>query len=321
MATNKNFVVKNGLEVDGDTLFVDSVNHRVGINDSTPSYDLDVNGTVRFVGNVNLDSELIIDNTNNNGITVTGGVGDTYPHITLGGGGPQTIKFLDASDAQGLELVYRTTPDELKIEKGSSYTLFRAGRDDGSIKLYYGNALKFETTASGVTATGNITLTGNAYFADNQSANFGASNDLQIYHENTFNNSVIVETGTGNLLLGGNNINFRDSLLSETYATFTANGSVSLRYDNVVRFETTATGISVVGNINLDDNEELQLGSSNDLRIFHDGSHSVIRDAGTGDLYIQSNKTRFTTVNATETYAIFTENSSVELYHNNSKKI
>lgn len=320
MATNKNFVVKNGLEVDGNTLYVDADNNRVGVNTSTPGYDFDVNGTVRFVGNVNLDSELVIDNTNSKGITVTGGVGDTYPHITLGGGGPQTIKFLDVSDSQGLELVYRTSPDELKIEKGSAYTLFSAGRDTGAIKLYYGNALKFETTASGVTATGNITLTGNAYFADNQSARFGASGDLQIYHENTFNNSVIVETGTGNLLFGGNNIDFRDSTLNEIYATFSANGAVSLRYDNVVRFETTATGISVVGDINLDDNESLYLGTSNDLRIYHDGTHSWIWEQGPGNLYLRSNGGSINLrLNSTD-MVVVNELGSVDLYFNNFKK-
>ena len=31
MAVNKNFVVKNGLEVDTNTLFVDSANNRVAI--------------------------------------------------------------------------------------------------------------------------------------------------------------------------------------------------------------------------------------------------------------------------------------------------
>jgi hypothetical protein len=41
MATvNKNFVIKNGLEVDGNALVVDPTNNRVGINTSTPSYSL-----------------------------------------------------------------------------------------------------------------------------------------------------------------------------------------------------------------------------------------------------------------------------------------
>jgi hypothetical protein len=44
MATDKDFKVKNGLQVDTDTLVVDATNDRVGINNSSPSYPLDVNG-------------------------------------------------------------------------------------------------------------------------------------------------------------------------------------------------------------------------------------------------------------------------------------
>ena len=42
--------VAGNLIVDTDTLFVDVENDRVGINDDTPSYDLDVDGDARFTG-------------------------------------------------------------------------------------------------------------------------------------------------------------------------------------------------------------------------------------------------------------------------------
>ena len=41
MAVNKNFVVKNGLEVDTNTLFVDSANNRVAIGTTVPTASLD----------------------------------------------------------------------------------------------------------------------------------------------------------------------------------------------------------------------------------------------------------------------------------------
>ena len=43
---SKNFVVKNGLEVDTDTLFVDHVNRRTGIATTTPRDNLDVRGGI-----------------------------------------------------------------------------------------------------------------------------------------------------------------------------------------------------------------------------------------------------------------------------------
>jgi hypothetical protein len=46
MAVQKNFVVKNGLEVDKELIFANSVNNRVGINTSIPLYTLHVNGGI-----------------------------------------------------------------------------------------------------------------------------------------------------------------------------------------------------------------------------------------------------------------------------------
>ena len=46
MAVNKNFVVKNGLEVDINTLFVDSANNRVAIGTTVPTAALDVRGKI-----------------------------------------------------------------------------------------------------------------------------------------------------------------------------------------------------------------------------------------------------------------------------------
>ena len=44
--------VTNDLKVDTDTLFVDVSTDRVGINDSTPSYSLDVNGAIRATSDI-----------------------------------------------------------------------------------------------------------------------------------------------------------------------------------------------------------------------------------------------------------------------------
>lgn len=48
MGINKNFVVKNGLEVKEDLIYADPVTNRVGIGTTTPSVKLDVNGGARF---------------------------------------------------------------------------------------------------------------------------------------------------------------------------------------------------------------------------------------------------------------------------------
>ena len=68
-------------------------------------------------------------------------------------------------------------------------------------------------------------------------------------------------------------------------------------------------------------NEVAYFGDSLDLRIYHTGSHSIIREAGAGRLYIQSDDdVRIASVTGTEDMAKFTANGAVELYHDNVKK-
>ena len=46
MAVNKNFVVKNGLEVSTDLIIADSTNNRVGVGTTVPEFTLEVNGGI-----------------------------------------------------------------------------------------------------------------------------------------------------------------------------------------------------------------------------------------------------------------------------------
>ena len=101
------------------------------------------------------------------------------------------------------------------------------------------------------TLTG-LTTTGDINFGDSDKAIFGAGSDLQIYHDG--NNSVIDETGTGNLFIRGTNINLQnvDADPDENMITAVANGAVNLYYDNANKLQTTSTGINVTGTLTSD---------------------------------------------------------------------
>ncbi len=69
------------------------------------------------------------------------------------------------------------------------------------------------------------------------------------------------------------------------------------------------------------DNDKAVFGTGEDLHIFHDGSDSLIKDAGTGALKICSNLFRANNAANTEAMIKAEEDGAVELYHDASKKI
>ena len=78
----------------------------------------------------------------------------------------------------------------------------------------------------------------------------------------------------------------------------------------------TMTGDTLHG-----DNVKAKFGTGNDLEIFHDGSHSYIKDEGTGNLILRTAGAAIELGGDGEALATFTKDGSVELYHNNVKKI
>ena len=73
-------------------------------------------------------------------------------------------------------------------------------------------------------------------------------------------------------------------------------------------------GGTMTGNTTHNDNVKSIYGNpGNDLEIFHDGNNSKITESGSGGLYIGSSVLGIQNSAHSETMAIFTPNSSVEL--------
>lgn len=93
---------------------------------------------------------------------------------------------------------------------------------------------------------GNLdTNSNNINFADNDKAQFGAGNDLQIYHDGS--SSYVKDNGSGNLVIDTNGAGTYLMHGSEIMASFVADGAVGLRHDNSEKLATTASGIDVTG--------------------------------------------------------------------------
>ena len=106
-------------------------------------------------------------------------------------------------------------------------------------------------------------------------------------------------------------------------------GSVTLNVDsaNIKSFTVDSAEVlalidsAYVKTVQYGDNEELQFGALPDLRIFHNGTHSFIRDVGAGQLRLTTNQLHVTNGANNETQLTATANGSVDLYYDNAKKL
>ena len=142
----------------------------------------------------------------------------------------------------------------------------------------------------------------------NNAVNFSAGNKNVFCTQPA--SKAVFEDASGNVTIAGTvdgiDIQTRDGVLTST--TTTANAALA-------RTGGTMTGDTLHG-----DNVKAKFGTGNDLEIFHDGSNSIIKDAGTGNLQI--NAASFVVNNAANSANIIVgeDGGSIELYENGSKK-
>ena len=80
-------------------------------------------------------------------------------------------------------------------------------------------------------------------------------------------------------------------------------------------------GTDLATNVDLVDNQKIRFGTGNDLEIYHSGSHSYIKDTGTGTLRIEASELGVLSADGSETMAQFVENGAVSLRYNNTTTI
>jgi len=151
--------------------------------------------------------------------------------------------------------------------------------------------------------------------ADNGKALFGDGDDIEIFHDGSHS---WIKNSTGNLYINGKG--------GEVHIAMVPDAGVELRYNDVKKFETITSGVRLAGDLELLDNtgstNRLLLGNGGDLQMYHDGTHSYLKEAGTGNFYVMaSSKLQIDNTAGDKTMAAFHDGGAVELYHNNVKKI
>ena len=225
-------------------------------------------------------------------------------------------------------------------------------KPDSSVDLYYDANVKFQTTSSGVTISGDNStgsyIKGVARFTPNDSTTVkvlwdeggfsgagsfqvkdnvaftvGDSSDLKIYHDGT---DSIISNSTGDLqitdtsdditITAADDIRLRPQG-GENGINVLGDGAIELYYDNSKKLETTSTGIQMEGNINVRDNHKVQLGNNQDLQIYHNGSNSYVANS-TGQLVLEGDDLMFMNSGRTESLARFQNNGAVDLYYDDT---
>ena len=174
-------------------------------------------------------------------------------------------------DANGdLDVDGHTNLDNLSVAGVATFT--------GNLNV--GGVLTYEDVTN-VDSVGIVTAREGVFLPDLKQLKLGntaAAPDLYIWHNSSTGNSNI-SNKTGDLFIQGNN----GSGTVVNQIAVKSNASVELNYQGTKKFETTGAGVLVSGNIYANDNNKFIAGTSNDLSIYHDGSHSYI-DNNTGSL-------------------------------------
>ena len=104
-----------------------------------------------------------------------------------------------------------------------------------------------------------------------------------------------------------------DAAMPKAGGTFT--GDVTFTGDNYnIVFDKSDDALEFA------DNAKAKFGAGDDLQIYHNGTHSFIREAGTGDLRIQATNLALESGSG-ELFMDTTVDGAVELYYDNSKKL
>ena len=278
--------------------------------------------------------ELYYDNvkkleTASDGVKISGHLDlEDDLHIRLGTG--DDYHLWHSSDVN-----YLSTAGTFKITNSGAGETLAAFVPDGAVELYYDGVKKLETVANGIRTEANLFLN-DSTDGNTGRLKLGDGQDIQIYH--TGSHSYLDHKNTGHLYIRanvggdvGSNIIIQP-LSGENGIITRHNGASELYYDGSKKLETDSGGVTITGQCAVTSHVAFPdhtsgyvgkavFGAGDDLQIYHDGSHSFIKDDGTGNLHIDSvaGSVKIRT-NTNENSVVCNQDGAVELYYDNSKK-
>jgi len=221
--------------------------------------------------------------------------------------------------------------------------------NDGDLEIFHNGSnsiinevgtgvLKFQVSGSGIAelrstgivmASGKI-VTGQVSDISNHDTDSLSEGSSNLYFTNARADARIAAADTGDLSEGSNLYFTNERVDDRVGALLTAGTGITLSYDDTAG-TLQITGVAQYGDsdvesyldangITLPDNIKAQFGSSNDLRVYHDGSHSYVYHTGAGDLRVRGNNLALQN-DSGEEYVTCANNGAVTLYYDNASKL
>jgi hypothetical protein len=306
------------LYYNGSTKFQTTTNGAIVTGTMSGTFDGDLTGSV-FAD----DSTLIIDGTNGTiqwarlastpttlagyGITdaatsAQGTKADTALQPAALGNYDFTGSTVDTNDSSGITVIPAITAQSDLTVENNLYVTNKVVADT------------FESTSTGtpeITAATNLNLTaGNAVVITQSPVRFASFTTTE-RDALASQNGDIVYNSTSNGFQGRANGSWVALSSSGGLANIVEDTSPQLGGD----LDTNGNKITFADSVNA------EFGDAGDLKIFHNGTHSIVRETGTGSLYLQSDDSVILSKDTgTEIMVKGIADGAVELYHNNVKK-
>ena len=218
--------VAYGASLAPDVLKVDTANNRVGINDTTPSYSLDVNGTAQITGATIIGGNLTVSGTTTSLSTTNTVVTDTLMELNTGA----------SSNANDMGIL---------MERGSTGNNAFMGFDESADKFTVG------LTTNVASDTGNLTIATGTMVADLEGDVTGdvtGNADTATALAASVNIGGVAFTGAASINLPGVNTAGTQAT-SGNAATATTAGTVTTAAQGAITSVGTLTGLTMGGEL------------------------------------------------------------------------
>tara|TARA_Y100000004_G_scaffold196126_1_gene265150 strand:+ start:9090 stop:10775 length:1686 start_codon:yes stop_codon:yes gene_type:complete len=265
MAINKNFVVKNGLEVNSTLLVADSANNKVGIGSTIPAFELDVVGGIGATdiiisGLATVTTELNVG-TNGSVLTVLGiggsvGVGTALPGYLLDvrGPGAGTTSLYVQGDADISERLYAKSIEVTDLTVTGVGTIPTIDVTVATIDNLEGTNLSFSgiaTISEDLYVSRNVNITGITTLQDNLFATNAQLDNVTVSGITTTNSLSIGSTQIVSNERQLQNIASLDATTTATIETAVANAPNTQTDLNVTGITTLGDDTTISGNLSV----------------------------------------------------------------------